>query len=304
VLIFFIHHVATSIQASRIIANVAEDLEGAIDRLFPEAIGEDSATAEPDGASPDEPDVIEEGSREVRATTTGYVQAIDAQGLMDVARERNVVVRVRARPGAFVRKEQALLTVGPAPPHGDGGDTPFQQVFIIGSDRTGTQDVTFFIDQLVELAVRALSPGINDPGTARLCIDRLEQALCHLGRRRLPSAARHDDGGRVRVFACSPTFASIVESAFDEIARYGRSSVSVTCRLLVAVGSVGSCVRREGDRRALLRQAAAIAGRVRESPFSDGDRERIARCYRATLTALHEPPEDQVVPSRPPPVEH
>jgi len=276
-----------------------QDLEAAIDRLFPEAIGEDSATADPGGASPDESDAIDEGAREVRATTTGYVQAIDAHGLMEVARERDVVVRVRARPGAFVRNGQALLTVGP-PPHGDRDDTPFQQVFIIGSDRTGTQDVTFFVDQLVELAVRALSPGINDPGTARLCIDRLEHALCHLGRRRLPSPARHDDDGRVRVFACPPTFASIVESAFDEIARYGRSSVSVTCRLLEALRSVGSCVQREADRRALLRQAAEIAGGLRESPFSDGDRERIARCYRAALTALHEPPDEQVVPSGPP----
>jgi uncharacterized membrane protein len=299
VLIFFIHHVATSIQASRIIANVADDLEAAIDRVFPEAIGEDSATADPGGASPDGPDSIDEGAREVRATTTGYVQAIDAQGLMEVARERNVVVRVRARPGAFVRKGQALLTVGPTPPHCDGDDKPFQGVFIIGSDRT-TQDVTFFVDQLVELAVRALSPGINDPGTARLCIDRLEQALCHLGGRRIPSPARRDDDGRVRVFACPPTFASILESAFAEIARNGRSSVSVTCRLLEALRSIGSCVQREADRQALRRQAAAIAGEVRESPFSEGDRQRIARSYRATLTALSEPPQDWVDISCPP----
>jgi hypothetical protein len=154
VLIFFIHHVSTSIQPSRIIANVAEDLESAINRLFPDTIGEDSATADPGGASPDELDAVEEGAHEVRATTTGYVQAIDAQALMDVARAQNVVVRVRSRPGAFVRKGGVLLTVGPTPPHGERNDKPFQRVFIIGSDRTGTQDVTFFIDQLVELAVR------------------------------------------------------------------------------------------------------------------------------------------------------
>lgn len=82
VLIFFIHHVATSIQASRIIANVADDLEGAINRLFPDAIGEDSATASWGGTPPDESSAVDERSREVRATATGYVQAIDAQGLM------------------------------------------------------------------------------------------------------------------------------------------------------------------------------------------------------------------------------
>jgi uncharacterized membrane protein len=298
VLIFFIHHVATSIQASRIIANVAEDLEGAINRLFPETIGEDSATADPDNLPLDESDVIDQDSSEVRAATTGYVQAIDAEGLMDLARERNIVVRIRARPGAFVRTGQALLTVGPAPPHGEGDDKAFQQVFIIGSDRTGTQDVTFFVDQLVELAVRALSPGINDPGTARLCIDRLEQALCHLASRRMPSPARHDEDGRVRVFACPLTFAHIVGSAFDEIARYGRSSVSVTCRLFDAVRNVGWCVQRETDRKALLRQAAAIAAEVHESAFSEGDRERMAQTYRTTLSVLHGPPEDQVGPPR------
>ena len=300
VLIFFIHHVATSIQASRVIANVAGDLEGAIDRLFPDAIGEDAPAAGPEGASPDEPEGRDEDSRDVLATTAGYVQAIDAQGLMAAARERDAVVRVRARPGAFERKGQALATVAPARPHADWDDRPFQTVFIIGSDRTGTQDVTFFMDQLVELAVRALSPGVNDPGTARLCVDRLEQALCHLGGRRIPSPARRDDEGRVRVFACPLTFASLVESAFNEIAWYGRSSVSVTCRLLEAVRGVGSCVRREADRQALLRQAAAIAGQANESPFGEGDRERIARCYREALTALHEPAGDRGRPARVP----
>jgi uncharacterized membrane protein len=300
VLIFFIHHVATSIQASRIIANVAEDLERAINRLFPEAIGDDSATADPGGAPPlGESDASDESTREVRAATTGYVQAIDAQGLMGVARERNVVVRVRAKPGAFVRKGQVLLTIGPTPTHADPNDKAFQELFILGSDRTGTQDVTFFIDQLVELAVRALSPGINDPGTARLCIDRLEQALCHLAARRIPSPARHDEDGRVRVFACPVTLSGVVASAFNEIARYGRSSVSVTCRLLDAVRSVGSCVQRETDRQALLRQAAAIAGQVRESSFSEDDREQTARCYTATVTTLHGPPGQQAAPSRP-----
>jgi len=300
VLIFFIHHVATSIQASRIIANVAADLEGAINRLFPETVGKNFATADPGTALPDASGAVEGGSREVRSTTTGYVQSIDVEGLKGVARDREVVVWLRARPGAFVRKGQALLTVWPVPTHGVSDDTPFQEVVIIGSDRTGTQDVTFFIDQLVELAVRSLSPGINDPGTARLCIDRLEQALCHLAGRRIPTAARLDDDGRGRVFACPVTFANIVESAFYEIARYGRSVVSVTCRLLEAVGSIGSCVQREEDRQVLRRQAAAIAGETRESPFSEGDRERISRSYRAALTVLHAPSAAQIGPLSPP----
>ena len=292
VLIFFIHHVATSIQASRIIANVAEDLEAAVERLFPETIGKDAGRADGPHASAIPPGEIE-NARAVIARTTGYVQAIDAEGLMRAARKHDVVVRVHARPGSFVRKDGVLLTVAPASGLTQREDKPFHDVFIIGSDRTGTQDVTFFVDQLVELAVRALSPGINDPGTARLCIDRLEQALCHLAGRHIPSAERYDDDGRVRVFACPLTFPDVVGSAFDEIARYGRSSVSVTCRLLEAVRNVGTCVTREADRSALLREAAVIAAGVRDVPLGDRDRELIAHSHRAVLDLLHAPPGDR-----------
>ena len=291
VLIFFIHHVATSIQASRIITNVAEDLEGAIDRLFPEAFEDEAASVDGPRASAEQPAL--HSTRAVIASTPGYVQSIDAERLMSIAREHDVVVRVRARPGAFVRSGGVLLTMAPAPEDAHRADKRFHDAFIIGSDRTGTQDVTFFIDQLVELAVRALSPGINDPATARLCIDRLEQALCHLSGREIPAAERYDDDGRLRVLACPVTFREVVESAFDEISRYGRSSVSVTCRLLQAVGNVASCVRRGTDRTALLRAATVVAAGVRDVSLSDHDRELIARCHRAALDALRAPPSDQ-----------
>ena len=293
VLIFFIHHVATSIQASRIIANVAEDLSGAIERLFPETLGIEAAPpAERTHVSADPRGEVR-GARPVSAGTTGYVQAIDADKLMSAARRHDVVVRVRTRPGSFVRKEGVLLTVVPPPGQDPPAGKPFHDAFIIGRDRTGTQDVTFFVDQLVELAVRALSPGINDPGTARLCIDRLEQALCHVAGRHIPSAERYDTEGRVRVVACPVTFQEVVESAFDEIARYGRSSVAVTCRLLEALRTVGSCVQREGDRCALRHKANVIAAGAREVALSDHDRELVAQCHRASLDALQTPPSHQ-----------
>jgi uncharacterized membrane protein len=234
------------------------------------------------------------------AQATGYVQAIDADGLMSIAREREVVVRLHARPGSFVRRGGVLLTVASAPDQAladDKRDESLRDCFIIGSDRTGTQDVTFFIDQLVELAVRALSSGINDPGTARLCIDRLEQALCHLGGRQIPSAERYDDAGNIRVLACPVTFPDAVRSAFDEVARYGRSSVSVTCRVLEAVGTIGSCVTREADRSALLRQASVVAAGVRDVSLSDHDGELVARCHRAALDVLHASPREQLTAS-------
>lgn len=287
VLIFFIHHVATSIQASRIIANVSEDLERAIDRLWPE-----NGSAHPAaGDTPSSPmgHAGDDGSHPVRSAVAGYVQAIDDQALLALACEHDVVVRVRCGPGAFVRSGQALATVAPVRQEGDW-TTAIRRAFIIGSSRSGAQDVTFFVAQLVELAVRALSPGINDPGTARLCIDRLEQALCQLAARPARSDVRRDEDGHVRVRFLPVTFASLVESAFGELARHGRSDVSVTCRLIEALQAVGTCARREVDRGALADQVRAIAAAVDGAPLAGADRERIAHAADAALRALHDLP--------------
>jgi uncharacterized membrane protein len=285
VLIFFIHHVATSIQASHIIANVAADLDAAIDRLFPNTIGEGAAAA----SVPSVWSNTYTDGRPLVATTSGYVQVIDGAGLLAVAHKHDVVVRLHARPGSFVRSRAVLATITATPGRAHPDYAPFHDVFIIGSDRTGSQDVTFFFDQLVELAVRALSPAINDPGTARLCIDRIEQALCHLAGRQVPPAEQHDSDGHARVLGRSWTFPDIVEIAFNEIAPYARSSTSVTCRLLEALRNVGSCVTREVDRAALLREATAIRSNVAKSALSDSDRELVAQCHRATIAALHDP---------------
>jgi uncharacterized membrane protein len=135
VLIFFIHHVAMSIQASRIIANVADDLEAAIDRLFPETLGEDAAeSADRLRASGDDSSNAD-GARAVKARTAGYVQAIDADALMSIAREHDLLVRVHARPGSFVRRGGVLLTVATAPDQARPDDKAFTDVFVIGSDR-------------------------------------------------------------------------------------------------------------------------------------------------------------------------
>ena len=101
--------------------------------------------------------------------------------------------------------------------------------FVLGSQRTEQQDVEFPIDQLVEIAVRALSPGINDPFTAIRCIDQLSAALCHLAQREIPSPYRYDDHDQLRILAEPISFADATDAAFNQIRQYGKSSVAVQC---------------------------------------------------------------------------
>jgi uncharacterized membrane protein len=284
VLIYFIHHVSTSIQATRIIATVARDLDRAIDALCPD--GPDSEVTVTMQSDRSRVSPFSGDASVVHAASAGYVQAIDYERLVRMARERHRVVRVEATPGAFVREGSHLVTVDRSLA-GTGDEVEaFRRAFVIGPERTDTQDITFFIDQLVELAVRALSPGINDPETARSCIDRLEHAVCRIAGRRLPPAVRFDEEGQARVISPVLTIETIAASAFDEIGRYGRSSVSVTCRLLIAVEAVGRSARDETNRRALAELARDIAQRVSLSEFSDRDRGRVDARIRSAMAAL------------------
>lgn len=292
VLIFFIHHVVTSIQASRIIARVAADLDAAANRLFPEAVAPSTTGGAADASTTPRPTAG--ALTVVRAALAGYVQAIDDDRLVAVARGRDLRVWLHVAPGAFVRPGSALMTVCAETAPDDWASDVFRGLVMIGAEHSGTQDIRFFMGQLVELAVRALSPGINDPATARGCLDRLEHALSVLASRRLPDAVRLDADRVPRVMAQPVTFATFVDTAFAEVGRHAESSVSVTCRLLDAVRNVAHCVQRDGDRAPLLEQALAIRERSRQQRLAPGDRARIEDAYAAARDALGPGPGSRV----------
>ena len=283
VLIFFIHHVSTSIQASQIIARVAADLEASVTRLFPDRLGE--GRREPPPATTQSPADFEDRGRAVLSSTSGYVQAIDGERLLSVASEFELVLRVEAGPGQFVRTGTPLARVRSESDDAQVSDR-IRAAFIIGSARTPTQDPLFFVEQLVEMAVRALSPGINDPGTALLCIDRLGAALCQMAGRETPSRYRIDDDGALRVIAAPLTFSRFADTCFVEIRRYGRSSPSVTLRLLDVIAETAACVHREEDRLALLRHANTIAEEARDAGNGWTDASTIVERQRRTVRIL------------------
>lgn len=261
VLIFFIHHVSVSIQASRIIAGVARELEEAIDRLFPEPIGKEDTSLSVTARLPSEED---EQTCAVCAHESGYVQAVDGKVLLALAEEKNLRLMLPHAPGQFVRRGGVIVHIS-----GSGvvdADTAerVRAAFSLGEQRTAAQDVEFLVLELVEVAVRALSPGINDPFTAILCLDRLSAALCHLAGRALPSALRYDTQGTLRVIAPPVSFAGLVETAFGEIRHYGKNDPAVARRLREAVREIMECARTEEQRDVLRKEAARLGGEEQE----------------------------------------
>jgi uncharacterized membrane protein len=285
VLIYFIHHAAVSIQAPEVIALVANDLDHAINRLFPEKLGYPPEENDDQSAREIAKDFDQQADT-IASMRSGYLQSIDNNQLMKIATENDLVLRLEHRPGDFVIKGNELVKVRPRGRANDELAGKITDAFILGTQRTHMQDVEFSVHQLVEVAVRALSPGVNDPFTAVTCIDRLGAALCLLAQRSIPSPFRFDAKHQLRVIARAVTFSGVVNAAFNQIRQYGRSSASVTIRLLEAITLIGKCTLKQEDRVALLQQAVMIERGSYEGLPEERDRQDIQRRFRKAVEAL------------------
>ena len=271
VLIYFIHHVAVSIQANNIIAAVSEEMHQTLNRLWPEELGyEEDDLSEADCEQL--PDDFERQGHEVVARGHGYVAAIDNDSLLKLAKERDVIVRLMRRPGHFTIEGKPLALVWPAEKVDGEIERRLNEAFLLELNRTPYQDIEFTIDQLVEVAVRALSPGINDPFTAVTCLDWLAESLGRLAGRKLPSPYLFDDEHNLRVITRAVSFSDVADAAFNQIRQYGSGSASVMIHMLEAVATVSHVVRRPADRVALARHARLIRRACERSMPEAADR--------------------------------
>ncbi|MFI9653713.1 DUF2254 domain-containing protein [Guyparkeria sp. GHLCS8-2] len=291
-LIYFIHHVAISIQANQVIARVGSELIDVLEGLFPETIGQGPAgkSAEIPGAA-----FLRLLSREgepVGASGDGYLQFVDASALMALAVREDVVIRLECRPGHYVVAGRPLLRVWPASQRGDEFAREVNAAFALGNQRTPGQDIESAINELVEIAVRALSSGINDPFTAIACVDRLGSAFCRLATREMPSPYRYDSKGQLRVIAPSPSFPTMLDAGFDQIRQHGRANVAVSIRLMDTLALITAFAHRPADRAALLRHADMIRRGAWQSFAEHEDRDALEKRYRAVKQGLEAPLQD------------
>lgn len=285
VLIYFIHHAATSIQASHIIKQVTDDLDAAIERLFPHALGHALAAASPHRVG-EIPIDFDPKSAVIKSGKSGYLQTIDAENLLEIATHHQLLVRLNHHPGNFIVQGSELVRVYPGERVDQELVDQVNDIFILGRERTERQDVAFPINQLVEIACRAISPGINDPFTAIRCIDRLSVGLSSLAEREFPSPYRYDDHNNLRIIATPYTFADLTNDAFNQIRQYGSSDVAVVIRLLSAIQVIVTHTHREQDRAVLLRHATMIKRNSQEGVLEECDRTDIEARYQAVLQAL------------------
>ncbi len=289
VLIYFIHHIAMSIRADHVIATVGHDLDKAIEQLFPEQLGRGLGAAVAEAEASHTASMEPSDAQAVTLDHDGYVQVIDVSTLMDLAVDHDLVVTLLYRPGDFVVAGEPVALLAPAKYVDNQVCDAIRGTLILGRERSAQQDVLFVVNQLVEVAARALSPGINDPFTAITCLDRLATVLSRVAQRPLPDGRRYSDDGQLRVVAVPIRFAELVDTAFDQIRSYGRNDLKLTTRLLDLLARIGGVTADSARREPLIRQAQLTYEGSYAAQTTDGDRETIERCYRTALYRLNSP---------------
>lgn len=286
-IILFTHHVANLMQTQNVASSVADDLDDAVQRLYPHPY-EDAP--EEDEQSPAWRDCWEDfdanASQGVESKHDGYIQAFDAEGLVRIAKRRDVLLRVESRPGDYVREGDPLVLAIPADRLEESDLAAAREAFMIGAVRTPQQDVECAVLELVEISVRALSPGINDPFTAVTCVDRLSGVLRRLARRKPAQALWRDEDGESRLVVWPPSFANVIDAAFNQIRQHSRGDVSVTVRLLQALKAIAPATRDAESADALRRQADMVLDAAKTAGHTEQDLQDIEGFYDQVVSEL------------------
>jgi len=281
VLVYFIHHIAVSIQLPQVIAGIAGDLSNAITAEF--AVNADSRRSSLASAGK-LPTYLEVEGAPVPATGSGYLQFVRYSTLVDLATEADAVIQLLYRPGHFVVEGLPLARVWPASAAPDIARA-LSRTHVTGAHRTLRQDLAFAIDQMVEIAIRALSPAVNDTFTALTCIDWLSDALCKLTTAWHSRRVYFDAEGKVRLIAAEPSYERFVDRAFDKIRQAGRGMPAVLIRQLDALAKVMEYATTTEQRDVLLKQANMILRSSEESVAEPLDRADVRRRYDTLVTA-------------------
>jgi uncharacterized membrane protein len=277
-LIYYIHHVAASLQVSEIARRVSGDLLRSIDRLYPQQLGDDAE-------APENPPAVPQGAVEILSTGSGYLQQVEPDQVFELAKEAALVLWLKVRPGDFATEGLPLAVAHPPPANPEQFTKALNAALVLGTDRTSDQDAGFALQQLTEVTLHALSTGMNEPFTALTCIDRLGQGLSKLAARRMPSPLRVDREGHVRLVTPRHSFTDLLDAALDPIRTHATASPEVGKHLLVLLARVAHVARRDEDRASIIRHADMVKRTMERWQEDDAYREQIDKWHRVVVEA-------------------
>jgi uncharacterized membrane protein len=280
-LILHIHLLARSMLSETIIELVGRELDEGISELA--HLRDGGTEEEPAAVLPAD---FDKDAHLFGPPRQGYVQAIDFADLVETAEAADVLIGFRFRAGDYLIAGGRQIGVHPAASATEELQRRVAGAFTLGPHRTPVQDAGFSIRHLVEIAARALSPGVNDPYTAAAVVDRLSGSLSRLMAARMPPGVFRDGAGWVRVVCERPTHASLVGVAFDQIRQSGADKPLVLIHLARTVGRIADVLRTRDQAQALRDQLRLIAETAEAHVGNGDDRAAVARAVGSAREAL------------------
>ncbi|MFV0296707.1 MAG: DUF2254 domain-containing protein, partial [Hyphomicrobiaceae bacterium] len=281
-LIWFVGHIAGRINVETVTDLVSQDLIRTIDRLT-------TADRQPRAPHPD----FWSDATTLTSKSQGYLLYIDEGWLADWAAEHETSIRLLLRPGNFVFPGTPIAVI--KPPR-DGAGNAIEHATATGAHRSSSADIEFAIRQLVEVALRALSPGINDPHTAIGAIDQLGVALCRMVNLNLDTGVHIRDAEPVLVIPLTD-YQGLVDTMFHSIRQNGADQPSVLIRMLEVFTKVAYCETEPERLLQLQRHARLVTGTAEQSGMAQSDLEDVEKRYQAFEAALLHRPDQSVIPA-------
>ncbi len=272
-LIYFIHHISNAISVNHIVDRIARETEEVIDALMPDpwrAAHHDLAFGAP----------LETLVHAIKSPRSGYIRFVDIPRLTGLAKAYGVCLELERRVGQFVPEGGVLLMASRSERISADRAAEFVSAIDIGPTRTLQQDIEFGVVQIVDIALRAISPAVNDPTTAISGVDQLSAILIRWAARSPPQTYRYDPPHVLRVIVPWADFEGVLDLAFEQIRHYAVADAAVSLRLMRALGDVSSASLNPAVRRQLLERGKRIMDGCadRLEPFDlDRLRERYAR---------------------------
>ncbi|WP_158734901.1 DUF2254 domain-containing protein [Alteribacillus sp. YIM 98480] len=235
VFVYFIHHVSSWIQVSSLLHYITRSTIEKIDKEFKK---ETEIEADDPWDDWESEDIKHIDPRIIRAEHSGYIQNIDIEGMVKQAQKDDCIVRINANINDYIEKGGVFLSMWEL-------DTPnnpktYHKFISIGPERSSKDTVEIAVTKITEIALRALSSGINDPNTAVNCIENLGKVLSHLGSKHLPRAFHNDEQRQLRVIMEKPDFSDYLYKCFYQIRQHGFKDISVLSAGLKALGVIAA----------------------------------------------------------------
>ncbi|HEX2167098.1 MAG TPA: DUF2254 domain-containing protein [Longimicrobiales bacterium] len=271
-LIYFINHVAREIHVTAIMDRAASDTIRNVRELFPENIGRADANQSRD------PRLLEEPSVTLAAEESGYLHLVDEDTLFEGGERERVTIGMKPRIGDYVLRGRPLAELWSEAGVSADARESIRRAFVLGPERTPDQDVGYGIIQISDIAIKALSPSINDPTTGVRCINRLTEILAELGSRNPPEPRRTRDGV-IRFIATYMTFDDAMKLAFDDIRHFGAPIPIIAGHLLHALGELRAVTPRERA-ETIRAHAAAVLFSARDEASNPRDRAALDEAER------------------------